>query len=106
MFNRKKIATLALLILSLSGISQSYAFSSDNNFYNELKIQYVPAEIQKLFPKNQVIIAHAIGHLNDDQYWDAIVITTTAAELEKGKAQEILPAQKTVHLLLGDKSGF
>lgn len=106
MFNSKKIATLAPLILSLSGISSSYALPGDEDFYDKLKIQYVPEEIQKLFPKNQPIIAYAIGHLNDDSYWDAVVVTTTVKELEKAKVEKVLPTNKTVHLLLGDQSGF
>lgn len=93
------------MLLSLGGISQICA-ADDDNFYDQLNIQYVPQEIKKLFPRNQPIIAHAIGHLNDDQYWDAVVITTPSEELLKGKAQQLIPRKKTVHLLLGNEAGF
>lgn len=106
MFNIGKITFSALIVLSLGGLSPICAAFNEENFYDQLTIQYVPQEIKKLFPRNQPIIAHAIGHLNDDQYWDAVVITTTSEELLKGKAQQLVPRKKTVHLLLGNENGF
>ena len=106
MLKMPKIFTLCLLSLSLISATQTHAAFGDENFYESLKVQYIPEEIQKLFPKTQPIIAHAIGHLNDDEYWDAIVITTTNEALRKAKPLNILPTNKTVHLLIGNEKGF
>lgn len=93
------------IFTTLFSSNTSFAFG-DENFYQKLKTQYVPEELRRLFPKNQPIIDFEIGHLNEDSFWDAIVVTTSAEELKDAQMSQILPAKRTVHLLLGNENGF